>query len=82
MKSEPNPLMEGESNEGTSLVSLYKAMLRIIDQLDDSVAPSEKHKYTDDKVRQTVELALDDPADPASGNDTRRAETHFTRIRP
>lgn len=73
--------MEGEPNEGSSLVSLYKAMLRIIDRLDDGVASSEKGEYSDDIVRQTAEVELDDPADPASEEDTRRAETHFTRIR-
>jgi hypothetical protein len=81
LKAEPNPPIEGGPNEGTSLVSLYKTMLRIIDQLNDGVAPSEKGEYIGDTVRQTVELALDDPADPASAEDTRRAETHFTRIR-
>jgi hypothetical protein len=57
-------------------------MLRIIDEIDDPVAPSEKDEYTGDTVRQTVGFPSDDPADPASDETTRRAETHFTRIRP
>jgi hypothetical protein len=31
-------------------------------------------------LRQTDEVVLDDLADPASEEDTRRAETHCTRI--
>lgn len=47
--------------EGINLLSIYRSMLRIVAQLDES-------EYTEDNslLRQTTELQLDDPADPAS----------------
>jgi hypothetical protein len=83
LKSEFKPEMEKDANDassGTNLVSLYKTMLRIIDHLDGGVATSAKAEYSDDQLRQTAEVELDDPADPASDDDTRRAETHFTPL--
>lgn len=80
MKPDPALPAENKSCEGVSLVALYKAMLRIADHLDEQVAPSPKGEYTESMLRQTDELALDDLADPASEESTRRAETHCTRI--
>ena len=80
MKPDQAVPAENESGEGVSLVSLYKTVLRIIDRLDGGVAPSAKAEYSDDQLRQIDERQLDDLADPASEESTRRAETHCTRI--
>jgi len=80
LKHDPALPTENESGEGVRLVSLYKAVLRIINQLDNDVAPSQKREYIDERLRQTDEWQLVGLADPASEEDTRKAETHFTRI--
>ena len=80
MKPDPALSTENDACEGVSLVSLYKAVLRIVEHLDGGVAPSAKAEYSDEQLRQTDERQLDDLADPASDETTRRAETHCTRI--
>jgi hypothetical protein len=70
LKPEPSLPAEDVSIEGVSLVSLYKAVLRIVEHLDEGVAPSAKAEYSDDQLRQTTEVELDDLANPASAVDT------------
>jgi hypothetical protein len=56
---------------GVNLKTVYRSLLKIVAQIGETA-------YTDSMLRQTDEVELDDLADPASGDDTRRAETHCT----
>ena len=59
------------SQPGVNLKTVYRSLLKIVAQIGETA-------YTDSMLRQTAEVELDDPADPASEADTRRAETHCT----
>lgn len=51
------------SDERINLVAVCRQILRIVARLETT-------PYTDSIERQTVEFPLDDPADPASEDDT------------
>ena len=51
------------SEERINLVDVCRQIMRIVARL-------ETQSYTDHIERQTAELELDDPADPASDDDT------------
>ncbi len=51
------------SEERINLVDVCRQIMRIVARL-------ETQSYTDDIECQTAEWGLDDPADPASANDT------------
>jgi hypothetical protein len=55
------------------LEQVYRSLLRIVAQFGETA-------YTDVQLRQTAEVVLDDLADPASEEFTRRAETHSTSL--
>jgi hypothetical protein len=48
---------------GINLLSVYRSMLRIVARLGEN-------EYTEDVLRQTTEVELDDLADPASERST------------
>jgi len=49
--------------EPINLVDVCRHILRIVARLESA-------SYTESTLRQTAEVELDDPADPASDNDT------------
>jgi len=49
--------------QGVNLEMVYRSLLKIIARLDEK-------QYTEDVLRQTTEVELDDLADPASGMNT------------
>jgi hypothetical protein len=62
LKAEPttdeaNPQLNKQ--QGVNLETVYCSLLRIIARLDEK-------QYTEDVLRQTTEVVLDDLADPAS----------------
>ncbi len=66
MKAEPttheaNPQLN--TQQGVNLETVYRSLLRIIARLDEK-------QYTEDVLRQTTEVVLDDLADPASAVNT------------
>ena len=63
MSVEKHQEISPASDEHINLIDICRHILRI-------VARWEGSSYTEDKVRQTVEWGLDDPADPASEKDT------------
>lgn len=66
MKSDsPNHLktQQPHSEQGVNLEMVYRSLLRIIARLDEK-------QYTEDMLRQTTEVVLDDLADPASAVNT------------
>lgn len=58
LRDTPSP-----SDERINLVEVCRQLLRIVARLETT-------PYTDSINRQTVERELDDPADPASDDDT------------
>lgn len=58
LRDTPSP-----TEDRINLVNVCRQILRIVARL-------EKTPYTDSIERQTVERELDDPADPASADDT------------
>ena len=72
MKAETREQDDQLNNQpGVNLKTVYRSLLKIVAQIGETA-------YTDSMLRQTAEVELDDPADPASEADTRRAETHCT----
>lgn len=66
MKSDsPNDVKTSQLNiqQGVNLETVYRSLLRIIARLDET-------QYTQDMLRQTTEVVLDDLADPASERST------------
>ena len=66
MKAEPttheaNPQLN--TQQGVNLETVYRSLLRIIARLDEK-------QYTEDVLRKTTEVVLDDLADPASDVNT------------
>ena len=61
--NEVNPQLNSE--QGMNLESVYRSLLRIVARLDEN-------EYTEcnSLLRQTIEVVLDDLADPASDVDT------------
>jgi hypothetical protein len=51
--------LQPHSGQGVNLETVYRSLLRIIAGLDEK-------QYTEDVLRQTTEVVLDDLADPAS----------------
>jgi hypothetical protein len=56
-------LQQPHSGQGVNLEMVYRSLLRIIARLDET-------QYTQDMLRQTTEVVLDDLADPASAANT------------
>ena len=66
MKAEPTtnePTSQLNKQQGVNLEMVYRSLLRIIARLDEK-------QYTQDMLRQTTEVVLDDLADPASAVNT------------
>jgi hypothetical protein len=66
LKAEPttyeaNPQLN--TQQGVNLETVYRSLLRIVARLDEM-------QYTEDMLRQTTEVKLDDLADPASAANT------------
>jgi hypothetical protein len=61
----PNHVKNLKPNTGQSvnLETVYRSLLRIIARLDET-------QYTEEMLRQTTEVVLDDLADPASAMNT------------
>ena len=51
------------TQEGVNLEIVYRSLLKIVAHLDEK-------QYTENMLRQTTEVELDDPANPASEKDT------------
>lgn len=66
MKSDsPNHVKtrQPHSGQGVNLETVYRSLLNIVARLDEK-------QYTEDVLRQTTEVVLDDLADPASAVNT------------
>jgi hypothetical protein len=55
--------LQPHSGQGVNLETVYRSLLRIIARLGET-------QYTEDVLRQTTEVELDDLADPASAPNT------------